>query len=121
MQALSEKVQELETRLDELAEIDTLRARVKVLEEQVRGHNCGGELVEGAKLDGAKDAEGKTKLQDHTVCNNVGGSAREYSNAGCEHSGVGLREVVEANESCAGGEAGYRKVTIKAVQVAEQQ
>ena len=58
-QKLSEKVQELEARLDELAEIDTLRARVKVLEEHVRGRSCGGELVEGAKVDGAKDVEGK--------------------------------------------------------------
>ena len=94
---------------------------MRVLEEQVRGHNCGGELVEGAKLDGAKDVEGKKELQDHIVCNNVVGSAREYSNAGCEHSGVGLREVAEVNETHAGGEAGYRKVMIKAVQVAEQQ
>ena len=68
MQALSEKVQELETWLDELAEIDTLRATVKVLEEQVRGHNCGGELVEGAKLDGAKDVEGKKKRITRSYC-----------------------------------------------------
>ena len=36
---------------------------MKVLEEHVCGRTCGGELVEGEKVDGAKDVEVKKELE----------------------------------------------------------
>ena len=111
MQALSEKVRELEARLCETTEFDTLRARVRVLEEHIQNCSCGGELVGEAKVVGAKVIKGIEELEGHIVCNDVGtgGSAREYCGASSEHSGVGLSEVAEVDEADVGEKAGYSK------------
>ena len=58
MQILSEKVRELEAWLGETTEFDTLRARVRVLDEHIRNCSGGGELVGGAKVVGAKVVKG---------------------------------------------------------------